>query len=127
MALLIRFPLLPGGSNDIAEDFDGSFHTAEEGRNILFDWNQPGNRMSPLGNYDFPAGLLDFIEEMKAFCLEFAGRDCLFHSMVILPWSFVPQRHRGVQLRRAAGRQKAGAPRAAVRVRRSATEFAAPC
>jgi hypothetical protein len=87
VALLIHAPLLIHRRDNVSEDFGGSLHAAKDGGNVRVHRQQPRHWASSLGDHDFLASLLDFIEEMKSLRLEFPSRDFSFHTMVILPWS----------------------------------------
>lgn len=111
MALLIHAPLLIHRRDNVSKDFGGSLHAAKDGGNVRVHRQQPRHWAASLGDYDFLASLLDLIEEMKTLCLELAGCDSSFHTMVILPWSLMAQRHCGIQYCRPARRQKTGCHR----------------
>ena len=53
-----------------------------------FDGHDACDRFAALGDHDFLAFTLDFVEQAEAGRFEFSGGyGFAFHTMVILPWS----------------------------------------
>ncbi|HVP47808.1 MAG TPA: hypothetical protein VMT32_14540 [Bryobacteraceae bacterium] len=78
----IRFPTLAGGEN-VTQDADCSFQPAKNDRPFIIDRDKAGNRLTALGDYDFLALLLDFIQQTEALGFKDAGGySLLLHDYV---------------------------------------------
>jgi hypothetical protein len=74
-------PRLAGGEN-IALDAARTLQAAKNGGGRLMDGNEPGYRPAPLGDRDFLAFALYFIEQAETLRFEEAGANFLLHDYV---------------------------------------------
>ena len=78
--LLVGIPGFSGGCDEAAVDFDGAFHASEEGGWFGVGGEEAGDGAASLGDKDFLAAALDFIEEVEAAGLEVPGCDLARHG-----------------------------------------------